>query len=545
MCGALIVLSCSLPAGNATFTKPDGTQSILRISRVDGHRHHHLAPAEGIISTGVLHLRESVKVTANQAFFLQYRSTVSEVTVSLLSSRDHEVASQRLVASGPAPVRIQISLSNGNLWGFRLWTDKEDGRLDVIAAGIEPSRSGMETIDGMLHVGTDVILPRGTQADTMGLKSLVARLTTSRKTPQVGSGLIVRSSFTPDTDGHTGELLLSVSGGADGRYAIARGMLVPGERLVYLHETILNFVPTEIQTLSYTGGDLRFLELRRFLLDAVPLPADLQTILDYPQDLWRKPDWEVFRWSAFGKVLIFDTASYRIQESLFRRLAYFTEKAGFRGRVLNDDELGNRYGYNAHDYAAADLARFFTKATRDRIQLNDSELWLRDFLAAEGIIRAAGVAWEAGSGAVLSISRESSPGLRKILLSHEAAHGLYFINAIYRQKISELWNRISEQARTAWRVYLAVLAYDVTSDQLTMNEFQAYLAQQQESALRYYFGVLVPNKIRRISPTELAAASWFEEGIREIRSQHQAIEHALQFVTGSHAGSLTTVFLTR
>ena len=49
-------------------------------------------------------------------------------------------------------------------------------------------------------------------------------------------------------------------------------------------------------------------------------------------------------------MLIFDTASYAVQARFFRRLAFYVEKQGYRGRLLTDAELGSRRGYNAHDY---------------------------------------------------------------------------------------------------------------------------------------------------------------------------------------------------
>lgn len=546
LCAALLVVGCSLPAGDVRFTAADGRQSALRISNVDGHRYHHLAPAEGITATGILQLRKPVAVATGQVFSLQYQTTVAEATISILSNRDHEAARYHLVTRGDVPIRRYLLLPAGTLWGFRLWTEDLDGQLDLIAAEVEPIQNGFELVDGVLHIGVDTHFSRGTQVDAAGLTTLAANLTTADITPQTGRGLSLRLSFTPDSAGDTGELLLSISGenNTGSREVIVKVTLTGSERLVHLHETVLGFVPTGVQALSNTGGSVRFVELRRTVFDTGPLPADLQAILIYPQAAWRGPDWEVFRWTAFDEVLIFDTASYRIQEMLFRRLAYFVEKARFRGRILTDDELAGRYGYNAHDYTAADLARFFTQAANDRVQLNDQELWLRDFLVAEGVIRTGSDAWEAGSGAVLSISRESSPALREQLLQHEAAHGLYFVEPAYRLQISKLWQNIDESARAAWRAYLSSLAYDTSWEDLVINEFQAYLAQHREANIGYYFGVLVPSRLDRNRSVEQEAAVWFETGSKALLNQHQEINRALRAVAGIRAGSLSTVSLT-
>ena len=57
-------------------------------------------------------------------------------------------------------------------------------------------------------------------------------------------------------------------------------------------------------------------------------------------------------------------ASYEIQDAFFKRLAFFVEKAGHAGRIESLSALGGLHGYNAHDYRAEDLARFFDTARR-------------------------------------------------------------------------------------------------------------------------------------------------------------------------------------
>lgn len=401
-------------------------------------------------------------------------------------------------------------------------------------------------LDGVLHVGIDAQLPPGTLADAGGMVDLAARLRTPRTTPHPGHALAVRSAFRPSAAGAVGEVVLAVAGGA-GQRATVRVALAAGERSVHVHEAVLGFVPVEVQALSHAGGTVRFLQVSRTAAGTAPLPADLDTILAYPRSAWRGGDWEVFRWNALPEVLIFDTASYAVQDEMFRRLAYYTEKAGFRGTVWSDADLGNRYGYHAHDYAAATLARFFTDAERTGVQLNDRELLLRDFLVREAVIRAAAAqsaaAWQAGAGAgaVLSISQQSPPAQRALLLRHEAAHGVYFVRAGYREEIAEIWQTIGEPARHAWRTYLAALAYDASWEDLMRNEFQAYLAHNRRQNLGYYFGELVPARIRGRMPGEPEAAAWFEAGVEAIRGQYDRVDGALRAAGGMRAGRLATV----
>ena len=550
---ALLAIGCSSAATDARFEAADGRRSTLRVSSFDGSRHARLAPAEGIAATGILQPRTAVTVGAGQVLYLRYRTTLAEAIVSVVDGDGGEIGRYRLTAGGGAPVHRQLPLPAGSLRGFRLWTGEPVGTLDLTAAGIAPARTGVALIDGVLHVGVDAHLPPGTTADAGGILDLAVRLPAPRAAPQPGRMLTVRSTFTPPATGGTGEMLLSVSDGGAGaeRRATVAVALAAGERSIHLHEAVLGFVPVEVQTLGHAGGTVRYLQVGRTAAGAAPLPADLDAILDYPQSAWRGAAWEVFRWNALPEVLIFDTASYAIQEELFRRLAYYVEKAGFRGTVWSDRELGGRYGYNAHDYAAADLARFFTEAGRAGAPLNDRERWLRDFLTAERVIRAAGqgdpAGWQVGErgGAVLSISRESSPAQRALLLRHEAAHGVYFVNAGYRAEIAVLWQEIGEPARHAWRSYLAALGYDTAWEDLMRNEFQAYLAHNGERTLGYYFGELAPARIRRRLPAEQEAAAWFEAGAEAIRIQHRRVDHALQTAAGMRAGRLATVSLRR
>lgn len=542
----MLALGCSA-ALDARFTAADGSQTALRVSSYEGSRRGRLAAAEGASATGVLHPRSPVTVGAGQTFFVQYRSTLAEANVSFLADDDGDLARYPLTAGGEAPVRAYLPVPAGPLRGFRVWTEEPAGTLDLDAAGIAPPVSGVTVIDGVLHVGIDAQLPPGTLVDAGGMVGLAARLRTPRTTPQPGRALVVRSAFRPSTAGAVGELLLTVAGAAGERRAIVQVALAAGERSLHLHEAVLGFVPVDVQALSHAGGTVRFLRISRTAPGAAPLPADLDTILAYPRSAWRGGDWEVFRWNALPEVLIFDIASYAIQDEMFRRLAYYTEKAGFRGTVWSDAELGDRYGYHAHDYTAADLARFFTDAERAGVQLNARELWLRDFLARERVIRASAeqeaAAWQAGTGAgaVLSISQESPPLQRALLLRHEAAHGVYFVRAGYREEIAAIWQAIGEPARHAWRTYLAALAYDPSSEDLMRNEFQAYLAHNPRRNLGYYFGELVPARIRGRVPAEPEAAAWFEAGAPAIRSQYDRVDSALQAAGGMRAGRLATV----
>lgn len=225
-----------------------------------------------------------------------------------------------------------------------------------------------------------------------------------------------------------------------------------------------------------------------------PIPADLATILsDYPQSAWRRDEFEVFSWTAYPRILVFDTADYETQSRLFKRLAFFVEKRGFRGRLLSDEELSGRHGWNAHNYRPEGLSAFFAQAEADGVRLTAEEELLREVLLANGVIHETAEGYEPGDGGVLSLSQSSYPELRELLITHEAYHGLFYEEAAFRDGVTEIWNGLSEAERSYWRSLLAYMTYDPADEYLMINEFQAYLMQQPLDRVRGYLrGVLAP-----------------------------------------------------
>ncbi len=225
-----------------------------------------------------------------------------------------------------------------------------------------------------------------------------------------------------------------------------------------------------------------------------PIPADLATILSsYPRSAWRRDAFEVFSWSAYPDILVFDTADYGTQARLFRRLAFFVEKRGFRGRLLSAEELSGRHGWNAHNYRPEGLATFFTQVEAEGVELNAEEELLRELLLANGVIRRAADGYTPGTGGILSISQSSYPLLRELLITHEAYHGVFYEEAGFRDGVTEIWNGLSEAERSYWRSLLSYMTYDPADEYLMINEFQAYLMQQPLDRVGGYLrGVLAP-----------------------------------------------------
>ncbi|UCF99038.1 MAG: hypothetical protein JSV89_05745 [Spirochaetaceae bacterium] len=244
------------------------------------------------------------------------------------------------------------------------------------------------------------------------------------------------------------------------------------------------------------------------LLD--PLPADPGAVLLYDPTAWRQPDYELFAWSRFPDILIMDTASYQVQSRYFKRLAFFVEKRGYRGRLVSNQEFAGLHGFNAHDYRAEDLARFFQTAREELFALNPEEEHLKQILLANGIIRDEGVI-NPGKGGILSISRSSYPILRRHLLTHECWHGLFFSQPEFRKASFEAWDRLSERERDFWRLLFRWVGYDTEDPYLAVNEYQAYLFQQPRAEVPYYFTVLTAARLISSYPDQ---AVWIGEFIR-------------------------------
>ncbi len=265
------------------------------------------------------------------------------------------------------------------------------------------------------------------------------------------------------------------------------------------------------------------------------IPADLGTVLRYRPEQWRQPDFELFSWTRYPDVLILDSATYEIQTRFFRRLAFFVEKMGYRGTVLTDEQLGSMHGYNAHNYNGEGLAAFYHEADRTGVTLTEEEELLRAIVLAHGIIREAPSGYEPGVGGILGISQESSifPTLRELLISHEAYHGIYYVEPEFVTAIDRLWESLDESEQYYWELLLSGMQYDVTFEYLVRNEFQGYLLQQPVSSATWYFETRMAERIARWHP---AQAQWLRRYLAAYSGTHrrQAAEAqaALYSITG-------------
>jgi len=235
-----------------------------------------------------------------------------------------------------------------------------------------------------------------------------------------------------------------------------------------------------------------FAKIPRF---PVPIAADPGVILSWPQGRWRDSRYEVFRWENFPSLLVFDAADYAVQDRMLKRLAFFVEKAGFRGRLAPDSEIAGLHGWNAHDYRAADLARFFQAARQSDFPLLAEERELESILTGAGIIRESGGSLQAGEGGIISISRESEDYLRRRFMAHEGFHGLFFIDEDFREFSRRRWQQLDPRAKRFIFSYFGYQQYDTSDEYLVVNEFMAHILQQPVSQAAYYFGEQLPSRL--------------------------------------------------
>jgi hypothetical protein len=281
------------------------------------------------------------------------------------------------------------------------------------------------------------------------------------------------------------------------RFNIPAGIIAPGGPLV-------------------VSGEPDSFRLGYVTLSPLPAPitADPGMALAWPAERWRDRRYEVFRWENFPSLLIFDTADYAVQDRMFKRLAFFVEKAGFRGRLANDDEIAELHGWNAHDYRAEDLANFFHTARQTNFPMLAEERELERILLSSGLIRESGSGIQGGEGGVISISRESADYLRFRFMAHEGFHGLFFIDEDFRAFSRRRWQQFPAEAKRFIVSFFNFQRYDTADEYLLINEFMAHVLQQPVSQAGYYFGQTLPSRLEdtwrqaHLPAKDEASGSW-------------------------------------
>ncbi len=279
------------------------------------------------------------------------------------------------------------------------------------------------------------------------------------------------------------------------------------DNTVTFYTASIGFVPANITVEQFdTGLDMMgSVEMKEIALDGkapmTPLPADFKQILEYNSNQWRYSDWEVYSWESFPGILIIDFQNFNIQSHMLKRLSYFVEKRGYTGKIHSFTRLSGKTDWNAHNYKAKDLAAFFTEAVRSGAVLTSAESYLRELLLANGIIEKSGEGYTGGENkGIVSVSQESTPHVRALLLTHEGYHGLFYAAPGLKELVYDLWDKLIPEAQEMWVDYLKsadVWNYDYKNGYLLRNEMLGYMMQQKDFA-EYFDNMMFPRLLKRI-----------------------------------------------
>ncbi len=511
----LVCISCAYakPA-DLTLTGPDGRSvalTALTAQAVDG-----VLPLD---KKGALRYRleSSLSLPAGQALELEYSFDAPIALVLRIPGEEAWTlppdASFLGLSAGLGTIRYRLPLNGNSLQEIMVQLDEDavkaagtvvkDRVFRLYALRILPRWYGFEVGGQAIALSPFVYLEK----DPDGVRAVINPPAVCRPT---GTPELVVAGLTAPARIKTGLLEYKSSG-----TGILESLGFPGGALAD------PAYPLSVAAPSLPAAFYLASESARVFPDD-PIPADPGLVLGYRREAWRNPRYEVFRWDRFPDILIFDTADYAVQDRLFKRLAFFVEKAGFAGRLAADAEIAYLHGWNAHDYRAADLAAFFELARRTGFTLNSEEQELRNLLVATGLVilgqDAAGAAtYVPGTGALISLSRESETYLRNLFMVHEAFHGLFFTHDDFDAFARQRWENLDPTAKRFLIAYFNSLRYDTGDARLMRNELMAYTLQQPVSLAPVYFGRTLPSRLeadpRRRSflpPKDEATGAWPE-----------------------------------
>ncbi|MCX7029140.1 MAG: hypothetical protein NTU62_03360 [Spirochaetes bacterium] len=488
-----------------------------------------LGPSQEQRDTPVYRLSKPVSVDGEGlAFVIGYVSDIDSLTLTLFQGRDEPLVTVSLPATGDLSYRYQAALVPGSrVWGFQLGAGPGSGSLALQGAGLEPLVHGFRfdpeglTLDGSISV----------TGSSPGL--LTARLSDGLRDRMQAE----RWQLELEIPGGDATVRLSAPETSTASFAVP----TDGPRRVMLHEGSVGFLPRQMRvSVDQVGAGPAALSCRvSSVPDASPIPADPGLILGWRRPAWRDPEAEVFVWPRLHEVLIFDTATYEVQERFFRRLAFFVEKPGTAGTIPSLGEVEGRRSWNAHDYRAEDLARFFSLAADGPLTAEESRL--RELLIASGIIRANGASYAPGTGAVLSISRESSASLRELLITHEAFHGVFFALPAFREACRAAWDALDPDERQVWLAFLDLKGYNTADPYLVVNEFQSYLFQQERGEVSDFQAITL-QRVRDAYPGLTDVVRRVEAGHPDsFLDAFDALDQALAAAGGPHGGRVLGV----
>ncbi|MBN1647661.1 MAG: hypothetical protein JW874_06490 [Spirochaetales bacterium] len=474
----------------------------------------------------------------NASFFLIFTAR-NEITINFYF-KETEVARKRIPAFGVETEYIFPLDDLEHFDSFRLFSDK-DAALKIKCLGLIDETVGVEFGNRMrITEGYEYNLHDGSTHDhefrfftgsERGRNNINYSICIEYKT--VDRGIAVSEE----------KIALAIG---DSEHSL-NYVLTPkaeGEYL-WLYRGMFPFAPEWVKIRLNGKSDISLASFTVFPVlqsDNTPLPADFLTILENSTEFWRQPEYELYSWSRFPEVLVFDFIDYTTQARFLKRLAFYVEKRGYAGTVHSNEVIGPLHGWNAHDYRPSDIADFFNKAAQIDFKLNPEEIELRNILLKNGIIAEQQNMYYPGKGAVISISRETTGSLRKKLLTHEGSHGIVFVRPEYFEMCTQIWNTLTYNEQDFWRLFLAHNYYNINDPYLVVNEFQAYMVQQPRRDIFHFFAEWKgPDLAERYPAKADMINSLLKESPERFLEMADAIDAALYSVSGCRLGDLSAL----
>lgn len=510
----LVFLSgCELATSDFSFRTIDDTEisvssrfklrSENQLDREEGVGRTEISLKHGIMETAMFELSKPILLSPSQTLTLTVRSDLTAFVIDLYGLDSVNTFSKLAIVGGTGIIKYQVDVEQDlylQAFQLRAQSTSTEGALELISVGVTPRSKELVVRNGILHTGSGFFFRTEARFDGQSLWPVDLELLPWQFPPTVTRELeeselfwVVFMELKNTFAAKDRQLKITFSANNVSKTILVT--LYQGQQRIHFHGGDVGFRPTGI-SLKQVGIDTVFtglveVKLEGFssaqrIADLQAVKADLDTILSIGPKYWRRDEFELYEWNGVRTaqnkpIIVFDTIDYATQSRMFRRLAFYVEKKGYRGRILDDIALHNLRGYNAHDYAATDLSRFFTIAEEQIFALTSEEIILRTVAVKHGVIEPDQTGgWRAIDGAILSVSQESNPFLRRQLLRHEILHGLYFTHPSYQEAVTQLWYSLSTDEQLFWILLLDAVGYDTDHLSLVVNEFQAYLLQQDD-----------------------------------------------------------------
>jgi hypothetical protein len=406
------------------------------------------------------------------------------LSVSEKSDGKSPVMDASFVVERPS-VRLYLRLKPGTRLASLSVRSTDARSFKIRGISIQPAFAGIEERGGRLSVSSGFKLSTGSGTRTAILDDPFAGIETLAQSQRNHfSALFIHYDTVSPGPSQNAEIVLS-SRAHDSSERKLRLAISPQTASILFGRELFAAEPSTITAVLPGNIRLRALCVKA-VDDAEYEHADLGRVLaaGAPQE---GKDYSQFVWDIFPSVLVLVFKDYKTQDRYLKRLAFYVEKAGYRGVLHSDEEIANLHGWNAHDYRPEDLAAFFATARKKQFPLSSEEWALEALLAEHGILNISDGRVSAGTGALISVSMETPLALRRTLLVHESLHAIFFVDAAYRDFVKKTWASIDNDEKWFWKTYFGWAAYDTGDEYLMANEFQAYLLQQPLSAVRDYF----------------------------------------------------------